>query len=77
MWQKIMFIDFNRLKWLINGQLLSAIEYHRFIDYIFNDRFLSIRYAQFFYNNSKISQTKWSVPLKIALMHWLFETWTR
>ena len=23
------------------------------------------------------SQTKWSVPLKIALMNWLFETWTR
>ena len=22
------------------------------------------------------SQTKWSVPLKIALMNWLFETWT-
>ena len=23
------------------------------------------------------SQTKWSLPLKIALMNWLFETWTR
>ena len=23
------------------------------------------------------SQTKWSVPLKIALMNWLVETWTR
>ena len=23
------------------------------------------------------SQTKWRVPLKIALMNWLFETWTR
>ena len=23
------------------------------------------------------SQTKWSVPLKIALMNWLFEPWTR
>ena len=23
------------------------------------------------------SQTKWSVPLKIVLMNWLFETWTR
>ena len=23
------------------------------------------------------SQTKWSVPLKIALMNWFFETWTR
>ena len=23
------------------------------------------------------SLTKWSVPLKIALMNWLFETWTR
>ena len=23
------------------------------------------------------SQTKWSAPLKIALMNWLFETWTR
>ena len=23
------------------------------------------------------SQTKWSVHLKIALMNWLFETWTR
>ena len=23
------------------------------------------------------SQTKWSVPLKIALMNWLFQTWTR
>ena len=23
------------------------------------------------------SQTKWSVPLKIALMNWLIETWTR
>ena len=28
--------------------------------------------------NQKIyCQTKWSVPLKIALMNWLFETWTR
>ena len=23
------------------------------------------------------SQTKWTVPLKTALMNWLFETWTR
>ena len=23
------------------------------------------------------SQTKWNVPLKFALMNWLFETWTR
>ena len=27
--------------------------------------------------NHFYSQTKWSVPLKIALMNWLFKTWTR
>ena len=43
--KKIVIIDFNRLNWLINRQILSIIEYYRLIDYIFNDRFRSIRYA--------------------------------
>ena len=29
------------------------------------------------YRNLHYSQTKWSVPLKIALMNLLFEIWTR
>ena len=40
-----MIIDFNRLNWLINRQISSTIEYYRLIDYIFDDRFLSIRYV--------------------------------
>jgi len=42
---KNVIIDFNRLNWLINRQISSTIEYYRLIDYIFSDRFLSIRYA--------------------------------
>ena len=38
-------IDFNRLIWLINRQISSTIEYYRLIDYIFDDRFLSICYV--------------------------------
>ena len=43
--KKFVIIDFNRLNWLINRQISSTIEYYRLIDYIFDDRFLSIRYV--------------------------------
>ena len=43
--KKFVIIDFNRLNWLINRQISSTIEYYRLIDYIFDDRFLSISYV--------------------------------
>ena len=43
-----MIIDFNRLNWLINRQISSTIEYYRLIDYIFDDRFLSICYVLYY-----------------------------
>ena len=43
--KKVVIIDFNRLNWLINRQLSSNIDFNRLIDYIFDDRFRSIRYA--------------------------------
>ena len=43
--KKVVIIDFNRLNWLINRQLSSNIDFNRLIDYMFDDRFRSIRYA--------------------------------
>ena len=47
--KKIVIIDFNRLNGLINRQISSINEYYRLIDYIFDDRFQSIRYALLLY----------------------------
>ena len=35
---------------------------------------VGVRIWEYIYSQTKY---KWSVPLKIALMNWLFETWTR
>ena len=50
---KVSVIDFNRLNWLINRQISCTIEYYRLIDYIFDDRFLSISYGLIFSNSGK------------------------
>ena len=50
---KVSVIDFDRLNWLINRQISCTIEYYRLIDYIFDDRFLSISYGLIFSNSGK------------------------